>query len=84
LKKGSIPARVDVSSARFDECGKQSFVDRAQAQAKHTTIPSLAHNAAAPEDKTGVFLDTISSFFESKSMTPQQGIDRLVSGLQSL
>jgi glucose/mannose transport system substrate-binding protein len=82
--KGSIPARVDVSSAKFDECGKQSFVDRTQAQTKHTTIPSLAHNAAASEDKTGVFLDTISSFFESKGMSPQQGIDRLVSGLQSL
>ena len=84
LKKGSIPARNDISSDHFDVCGKQSFADRAQAQAKHQTVPSLAHNAAAAEDKTGVFLDTISSYFEGKSMTPQQAVDRLVSGLKSL
>jgi glucose/mannose transport system substrate-binding protein len=83
LKKGSIPVRTDISPDKFDVCGKQSFADRAQAQASHSMVPSLAHNAASTEDKTGVFLDTISSYFEGKNMTPQQGIDSLVSSLQS-
>jgi glucose/mannose transport system substrate-binding protein len=83
LKKGSIPVRTDISPDKFGVCGKQSFADRAQAQASHSMVPSLAHNAASTEDKTGVFLDTISSYFEGKNMTPQQGIDSLVSSLQS-
>ena len=84
LKKGSIPARNDISSAQFDECGKAAFADRAQAGAAKKSLPSLTHNAATSEEKTGVFLDTVSSFFEGSAMTSQQAVDRLVSGLKAV
>ncbi len=84
LKKGSIPARLDVSPARFDECGKEALADRAQAAASHKSVPSLAHNAATSEEKTGVFLDTISSFFEGSTLTSKDAVDRLVTGLKSV
>jgi glucose/mannose transport system substrate-binding protein len=82
-KKGSIPTRIDVSTDGLDFCGKQAFKDRAEAQKTNTSLPSLAHNAATSAAKSGVFLDVVSSFFETKSMTPQQAIDQLVSGLKN-
>jgi glucose/mannose transport system substrate-binding protein len=84
LKKGSIPSRIDVSMEKFDFCGKAAFKDRAEAQANNSSLPSLAHNAAAKASKTGVFLDVVSTFFENKTMTSQQAIDQLVSGLKNV
>ncbi|TPK62403.1 carbohydrate ABC transporter substrate-binding protein [Mesorhizobium sp. B2-4-15] len=83
IKKGSIPSRVDVSMDKFDYCGKAAYADRAEAQKTNTSLPSLAHNAASNAAKTGVFLDVVSTFFETKDMTPQQAIDQLVAGLKS-
>jgi glucose/mannose transport system substrate-binding protein len=83
-KKGSIPVRIDVSTDGLDFCGKQAFKDRAEAQKNRTALPSLAHNAAASSTRTGVFLDVISTFFETKSMTTQAAIDQLVSGLKNV
>ena len=83
IKKGSIPARIDVSMDNFDYCGKESYKDRAQAQKTNTSLPSLAHNAATKAAKAGVFLDVVSTFFETKTMTTQAAIDQLVSGLKN-
>ena len=57
--------------------------DRAQAQKTNTSLPSLAHNAATKAAKSGVFLDVVSTFFETKTMTTQAAIDQLVSGLKN-
>lgn len=83
IKKGSIPSRVDVSMDKFDFCGKAAYADRAEAQKTNTSLPSLTHNAATGATKTGVFLDVVSTFFETPSMTSQQAIDQLVAGLKS-
>ena len=83
IKKGSLPARIDVSIDNFDYCGKESYKDRAQAQKTNTSLPSLAHNAATKAAKAGVFLDVVSTFFETKTMTTQAAIDQLVSGLKN-
>jgi glucose/mannose transport system substrate-binding protein len=83
IKKGSIPSRIDVSMDNFDYCGKESYKDRAQAQKTNTSLPSLAHNAATKAAKSGVFLDVVSTFFETKTMTTQAAIDQLVSGLKN-
>ncbi|PSH57284.1 carbohydrate ABC transporter substrate-binding protein [Phyllobacterium endophyticum] len=83
LKKGSIPSRIDVSMDKFDFCGKAAYADRAEAQKSEKSLPSLAHNAAADATKTGVFLDVVSTFFETPSVTSKQAIDQLVAGLKS-
>jgi glucose/mannose transport system substrate-binding protein len=83
IKKGSISSRIDVSIDNFDYCGKESYKDRAQAQKTNTSLPSLAHNAATKAAKSGVFLDVVSTFFETKTMTTQAAIDQLVSGLKN-
>ncbi|TIV04861.1 MAG: carbohydrate ABC transporter substrate-binding protein [Mesorhizobium sp.] len=83
IKKGSIPSRIDVSMDKFDFCGKAAFADRAEAQKSQKSLPSLAHNAAAGATKTGVFTDVVSTFFETPSVTSQQAIDQLVTGLKS-
>jgi glucose/mannose transport system substrate-binding protein len=84
VKKGSIPVIVAADSGKLDACGKKAFDDRAEAQKTNEVLPSFAHNAAMPAAKTGVFLDVVSQFFTTPSMTSQQAVDQLVAGLSQV
>src|SRR6476659_3915657 len=44
--KGSAPARMDVSDAAFDACGKKAIADIKAANAKGTFLGSIAQNSA--------------------------------------
>src|SRR5215475_10153581 len=44
--KGSAPARMDISDASFDTCGKKAIADIKAANAKGTFLGSLAQNYA--------------------------------------
>lgn len=84
IKKGSIPVITDFDSSRLDTCGRRSFEDRTSAEDKNGVVPSIFHNAAMPGARTGVFLDVVSEFFVTTSMTSQDAVDALVEGLAQL
>ena len=65
LKKGSVPARTDVSDANFDDCGKKGIADVKEAIGKDTLMGSLAHGYAAPEAVKGAVYDVVTAFFNS-------------------
>src|SRR3954453_24232765 len=65
LKKGSIPARTDVSDAKFDACGKKAIADAKEATAKGSLMGSMAHGHAATEAVKGAVYDTVTQFFNS-------------------
>ena len=46
--KGSAPARMDISDAKFDMCGKKAIADIKAANAKGTFLGSMAQNYAQP------------------------------------
>src|SRR5271157_3732907 len=50
--KGSVPARMDVSDAAFDLCGKKGIADVKAANAKGTFLGSMAQNYAQAAKET--------------------------------
>jgi glucose/mannose transport system substrate-binding protein len=80
LKKGSIPARLDVPMDKFDSCALQSNKDLKSAIAEGTVVPSLAHEMAVPGEIRGAFLDVITSHFNS-DMTSEEAVKRLVEAI---
>lgn len=65
IKKGSIPARSDVSDANFDACGKKGIADAKEATANGALMGSMAHGHAAPEAVKGAVYDVVTEFFNS-------------------
>jgi glucose/mannose transport system substrate-binding protein len=61
--KGSVPARIDVSSAAFDDCGKKAMADLAEANSRNTLVGSMAHGHAVPAPVKTAFYETITRHF---------------------
>lgn len=76
LVKGSIPARRDVSPARFDACGQRSFEDLAEADEAGTLLGSLAHYHGAPAAVQRAFFDVVTAHFNS-DMSSADAVDLL-------
>jgi glucose/mannose transport system substrate-binding protein len=82
LKKGSIPARTDVSAANFDDCGKKAIADAQEATAKGALMGSLAHGHAAPEAVKGAVYDVVTAFFNS-SMSSTEAAQKLAQAVKN-
>ena len=77
LNKGSIPARLNMDMAKFDDCGKQSSKDFVATAKSNTLVPSWAHGMAMHSATQGAFQDTISQFWNTDSMTAKQAVEKL-------
>jgi glucose/mannose transport system substrate-binding protein len=64
--KGSAPARSDVSSAAFDDCGKKAIKDLAEANKSNQLVGSLAHGHAVPASTKNAFYDVITRQFNGQ------------------
>jgi len=84
IRKGSIPARLDVKPDNFGPCGQKGIADRADAIKNNKMVPSLSQNSAQTTDVRGVFEDTVNEFANTPDMTAQQAIDKLKQGLAEL
>ncbi len=84
LRKGSIPARIDVPADRFDSCAKMNIADRAEIQKSGGMLPSFIENTGQPLPARAVFLDVITNFATTPSQTPDDAVRKLVSGLKAL
>jgi glucose/mannose transport system substrate-binding protein len=72
LNKGSIPVRLNMDLAKFDDCAKLSskdFVDTAKSGA---LVPSVAHGMAVPSAAAGAIQDAVSQFWNSDKMTAME------------
>lgn len=78
LVKGSIPARMDVSSNNFDECGKKSVADMKQAVKSNTMLGSFAIGHAMPESVKAAVYDVVTKSFNNQQITPAQSVRDLV------
>lgn len=84
IRKGSIPARLDVKPDNFGLCGQKGIADRAAAVAAGTMVPSLSQNSAQTTDVRGVFEDVVNEFANTASMTAADAIDKIAQGLADL
>ena len=68
-KKGSIPALLDVSGDSFDACAQKAM---ATLQDKKTHLVSTGL-FGVPSAVSGAIDDSISNFWNSADMSPEQG-----------
>jgi glucose/mannose transport system substrate-binding protein len=66
LNKGSIPVRLGVSMAKFDDCAKKSYADEQVAIKSGGYVPSLAHGMAQPDAAAGAISDVVTKFMNSQ------------------
>lgn len=83
LLKGSIPVRLDVKPDKFDSCAQKSMADFKAASASGNLVGSLAHGATNRTEFAAVFDEVISEFFVTE-MTPDEAVDRLLAGIDSV
>lgn len=82
LKKGSIPARTDVSLVDFDKCAVKSQQEMVSRSKTGGLQPSYAHGMALPGAMSGAITDVVTNFFNS-DQSPEQGVKALVHAIDS-
>jgi glucose/mannose transport system substrate-binding protein len=82
LVKGSIPARMDVSDANFEACGKKSMADLKIALKNNALHGSFAHGHAVPESIKGAMIDVVTKFFISGG-SPAEATKQLVAAVEA-
>jgi len=82
LAKGSIPARTDVSDAKFDACGKKSMADLKVAMKNNAMLGSFAHGHAVPEGMKGAMIDVVTKAFNSNT-PPAEATKQLVAAVKA-
>jgi glucose/mannose transport system substrate-binding protein len=82
LVKGSIPARMDVSDAKFEACGKKSMADLKIALKNNALHGSFAHGHAVPESIKGAMIDVVTKFFNSGG-SPAEATKQLVAAVEA-
>ena len=79
--KGSVPARIDVSDASFDMCGKKGIADVHHANEAGTFVGSMAQNYAQPPAVAGAYHDVVTKFFHGEIKTSDEAIAQLAKEL---
>ena len=80
--KGAVPARMDVSDADFDMCGKKGMRDLKEADANGTLIGSMAHGHAAPAAIKNAFYDAITAHFNGE-YSADDAIEELLDAIEA-
>ncbi|HWY81919.1 MAG TPA: ABC transporter substrate-binding protein [Roseiarcus sp.] len=75
--KGSVPARMDVSDAAFDLCGKKGIADVKAANAKGTFLGSMAQNYAQPPAIATAYYDVVTKFLHGEIKTSDVAVVEL-------
>jgi glucose/mannose transport system substrate-binding protein len=83
LNKGSIPVRLNMDMAKFDDCAKLSakeFVDTAKSGG---LVPSVSQDMALKPAMTGALKDVISQFWNDDKMTAETAMSNMVKATAS-
>src|SRR5579863_2727817 len=75
--KGSAPARMDVSDAAFDACGKKAIADIKAANAKGTFLGSMAQNYAQPPAIATAYYDVVTKFLHGEIKSSDEAVKQL-------
>jgi glucose/mannose transport system substrate-binding protein len=74
LNKGSIPVRLNMSMAKFDDCAKLSSKDFVDTAKTGGLVPSVAHGMAIKPAAEGAIKDAVSQFWNDDKITAAQGV----------
>jgi glucose/mannose transport system substrate-binding protein len=79
LNKGSIPVRLNMSLAKFDDCAKLSSKDFVDTAKTGGLVPSAAHGIAIKPAAEGAIKDVVSQFWNDDKISVADGMKKLAS-----
>jgi len=74
LNKGSIPVRLNMSMAKFDDCAKLSSADFVATAKNGGLQPSVAHGMAVKPAAEGAIKDAVSAFWNNDKISVADGV----------
>ena len=74
LNKGSIPVRLNMSMAKFDDCAKLSAKDFVDTAKSGGLVPSVAHGMAIKPAAEGAIKDAVSQFWNDDKISVADGV----------
>jgi glucose/mannose transport system substrate-binding protein len=77
LRKGSIPARLNMSMDKFDECAKTSSKDFVSTSTAGTLVPSVAHGMAVSSAVQAAMRTAVTEFWNNDKTTVADTIGKL-------
>jgi len=77
LNKGSIPVRLNMDMAKFDDCAKLSSKDFVASSKSGGLVPSIAHEMAVPPAVSGAIKDAVSQFWNDDKMSVADGVKNI-------
>ena len=69
LNKGSIPVRLNMDMAKFDDCAKTSAKDFVSTSKSGGLVPSVAHGMAIAPAAEGAIKDAVSQFWNDDKIS---------------
>lgn len=79
--KGSVPARTDVSDAKFTIIGKKGMKDLKEAAQNGTLFGSLAHGHGAPASVKNAIYDVVTTHFNGGYSSAEQAVQELANAV---
>lgn len=66
VMKGSVPARMDVSDAAFDACGKRGIKELAEASRKNALVGTVVFGHAVPGQTKNAIVEIVDQHFNGR------------------
>ncbi len=83
LNKGSIPVRLNMNMAKFDDCAKLSSNDFVSTAKGGSLVPSIAHGMAIAPAAQGAIQDVVSQFWNSDKMTADEAATKIATAAKT-
>nr|WP_319566732.1 ABC transporter substrate-binding protein [uncultured Rhodoferax sp.] len=77
LNKGSIPVRLNMDMAKFDDCAKLSSKDFVDTAKSGGLLPSIAHGMAVKPAAEGAIKDAVSQFWNDDKISVADGVKNI-------
>jgi glucose/mannose transport system substrate-binding protein len=77
LNKGSIPVRLNMNMAKFDDCAKLSAKDFVETSKNGGLVPSVAHGMAIKPAAEGAIKDAVSQFWNDDKISVADGMKNI-------
>ena len=75
LRKGSIPASLNMPRSNFDECALSSMDEFVSSASDKSLVPSVAHGMAVFDSVKGAMEDVVTNFYNSDDMTSEAAME---------
>jgi glucose/mannose transport system substrate-binding protein len=78
LRKGSIPARLNMNMDKFDECAKASGRDFVSTAKAGTLVPSVAHGMAVSSATQASMRSAVTEFWNNDKISANELVEKMV------